>query len=308
MKKVFFLIFSIMVVFSSCRKPNHNNISSNNGNNNPLDSLYFFDSDSGIFDYAFYSPLSNKPFKLHYYIPNNVNRTTAPVLFVFPGANRNADDYLNTWISIADIKGLMVFSFEFGTNYYSSNEYQQGNILDQNNNINHDSVWTFSVIEPVFDMIKSQLNYQPNYYDMFGHSAGAQFVHRYVLFKSNARINRAVAANSGWYTVPDTSVLFPYGLKNSSLSINQIKSAFNQHLEIHLGQNDNDPNDPYLRVTPEANLQGAHRLERGRYFIDKCITLSNVYNSSSFNWVKKEVPNVGHNQVGMANYAAEELY
>ena len=296
-------------MLSSCRKPNDdNNISSNNGDNNPLDSLYFFDSNSGIFDYAFYSPLFNKPFKVHYYIPNNVNRTTAPILFVFPGANRNADDYLNTWISIADIKSLMVFSFEFGSNYYSSNEYQQGNILNQNNNINHDSVWTFSVIEPVFDMIKSQLNYQPNYYDMFGHSAGAQFVHRYVLFKPNARINRAVAANSGWYTVPDTSVLFPYGLKNSSLSINQIQSAFNQHLEIHLGQNDNDPNDPYLRVTPEANLQGAHRLERGRYFINKCITLSNVYNSATFNWVKKEVPNVGHNQVGMANYAAEELY
>ena len=43
-----------MVVFSSCRKPNDNNISSNNGNNNPLDSLYFFDSDSGVFDYDFY--------------------------------------------------------------------------------------------------------------------------------------------------------------------------------------------------------------------------------------------------------------
>ena len=307
MKKVFFLIFSIMVVFSNCRKPNHNNISPNNGNNNPLDSLYFFDSDSGIFDYAFYSPLSNKPFKVHYYIPNNVNRTTAPILFVFPGANRNADDYLNTWISIADIKGLMVFSFEFGTNYYSSNEYQQGNILDQNNNINHDSVWTFSSIEPVFDMIKSQLNYQPNYYDMFGHSAGAQFVHRYVLFKSNARINRAVAANSGWYTVPDTSVLFPYGLKNSSLSINQIKSAFNQHLEIHLGQNDNDPNDTSLRTTPEANLQGAHRLERGLYFIAKCDTLSVNYNSG-FNWVKKEVTGVGHEREGMSIFAANELY
>ena len=113
-----------MVVFSSCRKPNHNNISSNNENNNPLDSLYFFDSDSGIFDYAFYSPLSNKPFKVHYYIPNNVNRTTAPILFVFPGANRNADDYLNTWISIADIKGLKGLiinhrtSFDVMTNFF----------------------------------------------------------------------------------------------------------------------------------------------------------------------------------------------
>jgi hypothetical protein len=102
-------------------------------------------------------------------------------------------------------------------------------------------------------------------------------------------------------------VTFPYGLESTGLTINKVKSAFNKQLQIHLGQNDNNPNDPSLRDTPEANLQGAHRLDRGRYFISKCDTLSNQY-SSSFSWVKKEVPNVGHDREGMSNFAANELY
>ena len=309
MKIPIYLISSLILIFSSCRKPHDGDSnSSNNNNNTTLDSVYFFDSSSGVFNYNLYSPLSDKPCKIHFYIPDFVNRSVAPILFIFPGANRNADDYLETWVPIADDKGLMIFSFEFSTNYYSSYEYQQGNIVDQNNNINNDSIWTFSLIEPVFDIIKSQLNYQLNSYNMYGHSAGAQFVHRYVLFISNARINRAVAANSGWYTVPDKSVLYPYGLDNSSLNINQIHTAFSQNLEIHLGQNDNNPNDPYLRVTPEANLQGLHRLERGRYFFNQSEFLSLEYNSPSFNWVKKEVPNVGHSNDEMAIFAANELF
>ena len=35
-------------------------------------------------------------------------------------------------------------------------------------------------------------------------------------------------------------------------------------LTILLGEDDNDPNSKYLRRTPEALAQGAHRLARGR--------------------------------------------
>tara|TARA_B100001093_G_C26813831_1_gene1008778 strand:- start:455 stop:1357 length:903 start_codon:yes stop_codon:yes gene_type:complete len=299
-KKILFAVFVCQIFLVTCRTPDDDNGNSSSTN--------IFEANTGSFEFTSHDPLSEKPFKVHFYIPNSVDRSNSPILFVFPGMNRDASNYLTTWIPLAELKHIMVFSFEFSDYHYpGGNAYQQGYVFDDNGNLNGQEKWAFSAIEPVFDFIKNELNYQYNQYDMFGHSGGAQFVHRYVIFKPNARINRAIAANSGWYTLPDTTVTFPYGLESTGLSINEVQSAFTQQLQIHLGQNDNNPNDPSLRDTPEANLQGAHRLDRGRYFIAKCDTLSNQY-SSSFNWLKKEVPNVGHNREGMSVFAANELY
>jgi len=52
-------------------------------------------------------------------------------------------------------------------------------------------------------------------FSMFGHSAGAQFVHRYITFMPQGHLRAAVAANSGWYTLPDQTLKLPYGLKHT---------------------------------------------------------------------------------------------
>ena len=52
-------------------------------------------------------------------------------------------------------------------------------------------------------------------YLLYGHSAGAQFVHRYLYFVPEARVAKVVAANAGWWTLPDLAVGFPYGLRGS---------------------------------------------------------------------------------------------
>ena len=299
MKHLFIHAILFLIIISACRKSTINNNSSNSN---------LFENMIGVIEYTNYEPLSNKPFNIHYYIPSTVNQTTAPILFIFPGTDRNADDYLETWITLADQKGVMVFAFEFSVNYYPmSTNYQTGFILDENGNLNNEDVWTFSVIEPVFDFIKTNLVNNTNSYNMFGHSAGGQFVHRFVQFKPNSRVNYAISANAGWYTVPDTSVDFPYGLKNTGISNEDLQNSYLKNLEIHLGQNDNNPNDPALRKTPEANIQGLHRLSRGRYFVNQSDSISQSLNFPS-SWVKKELENVGHEQQKMAVFAAQEMY
>jgi hypothetical protein len=51
-------------------------------------------------------------------------------------------------------------------------------------------------------------------YDMYGHSAGAQFVHRYLQFYDSPKVKKAVAANAGWYTFPNEAINYPYGIKS----------------------------------------------------------------------------------------------
>ena len=298
--KKFYIIIILLFISFSCRKPVDNDNDSNATN--------VFNSNLGNFEFSLYEPMSDKPFNIHYYFPKNIDRSSAPIIFIFPGMNRNASNYLSFWIPLADTKNIMVFSFEFNNYHYpGGNAYQQGYILDDNGNLNPKNKWTYSLIEPAFDFIKSELDYKYDNYDIFGHSGGGQFVHRFVEFVPNSRVNRAVAANSGWYTMPDSTISFPYGLGGTYSSQLDIQNAFNKNLQIHLGTNDNNPNDPSLRKTPEANIQGAHRLERGRYFISKSDSIANNYNFS-FNWLKLEVPNVAHNGQLMSNFAAQELF
>jgi ribulose 1,5-bisphosphate carboxylase large subunit-like protein len=41
---------------------------------------------------------------------------------------------------------------------------------------------------------------------LFGHSAGARYAHRMVEFVPEAKAKMVIAANSGWYTLPDLNL------------------------------------------------------------------------------------------------------
>lgn len=137
----------------------------------------------------------------------------------------------------------------------------------KNNKALPEEQWSYSVIETIFDYVKEETGNQSTLYSMFGHSAGAQFVHRFVTFKQNTRLDKAIAANSGWYTVPDTQIEYPYGLKNSGFSDKPtLTHLFSSNLIVALGDKDTDPNDSSLRHTPEADAQGLYRYARGEHY------------------------------------------
>ena len=91
-------------------------------------------------------------------------------------------------------------------------------------------------IDLLFDYINPVFNLNQKSYDIYGHSAGAQFVHRYLLFSDNPQVNKAVAANAGWYTFLDGSN-FPYGINNPPIEFNSqnVINFLNMDLHIHIG-------------------------------------------------------------------------
>jgi hypothetical protein len=168
--------------------------------------------------------------------------------------------------------------------------------------------WIFSDFDRIFELVKKKLNLQAQTYDMFGHSAGGQILHRLVLFHPNSKADMILAANSGWYTVPTFRQNFPYGLNGTGISERQLKAAFDDNLVLFLGEDDDaSATGGEHRQTSEAMRQGAGRFARGKHFFKKAKEESKVL-GVDFKWKLVTVPGVGHNFRAMSEAAAKFLY
>lgn len=265
----------------------------------------------GVFTFDTYEPLANKPVNVFYYVPQNAT-TDSPIVFVFHGTNRNAEDYRDAWISKAEEYGVMVFAPEFRTAFYAgSSGYNLGNVFTNGESpteagLNDSSVWTFSMIEPLFDEIVSHTQNNSDAYYLFGHSAGGQFVHRFVLFMPDARYDKAISSNSGWYTMPDANIEFPYGLGVTPIT-SSATSYFARELIVQIGELDTNPESAALRHTAEADAQGQHRYERAYYFFNESKVLAEAMDAE-FAWKIIEVPDTGHDNVKTSRHAADYLF
>jgi len=300
MKKHFIIIISLFIIVTSCSKDN----------TQTLDSA-ILNSGTNKFIYL-YPELPQKPLNVFYNIPSG-DRKNMPIVLIFHGEERNAIDYRDIWINASNKYRFMVFAPEFntvdfpgGSSYIIGNVFQDGNYPTPQT-LNNENLWTFSIIEPLFDFIKTRAGSTVETYSLFGHSGGGQFVHRYVLFKPNARINKAIAANSGWYSVPDGIANYPYGIMNSPLSLIAPNSYFEKQLYITVGELDNNGSDSSLRHNTASDLQGLNRLERANYFYTNSQSYALKMNSK-FNWKFHIVSNSGHDPTKMSNDAINLLF
>ncbi|ULC59564.1 T9SS type A sorting domain-containing protein [Flaviramulus sp. BrNp1-15] len=265
------------------------------------------------FIYTPENPLNTKTVEVFYHIPEG-DITVMPIVMSFHGANRNASDYRDYWINMANVNEFMVFAPEFSdSNYPGGDKYQLANIFDDGDNpslgtLNNQNEWTFSFIDSLFEYIKADISGTQETYKAWGHSGGAQFLHRFVMYMPNSKLEIAVCSNAGWYTVPENTVNFPYGIKNGQLSNTTLPDAFAKKLIIHLGQDDTNQNSAGLRHNSIVdNQQGLNRYLRGQYFFDTSQSTSQTM-SVPFNWEKQEVSGVSHNAQQMANDALQYVF
>ncbi len=254
-----------------------------------------------------YKNSERKSIKIWTYKPENWKNGDR-ILFVMHGGGRNADDYLDAWKEIAANNNLFVIAPEFENKFskYTTNDYQEGNLFTFFGFKNPKEEWAYQVIENIFDQIKKTNSITNDNYNIFGHSAGGQFVHRMIMLMPEARIENAVAANAGFYTLPVEDLEYPYGIKNTPITDNSIKESFKKQLIILLGENDNDPQLGTFRETGLAMQQGKHRLERGSNFYKTANTLAKE-KSWDFNWEIDTIPNVGHNYREMSSQAVKYI-
>ena len=265
----------------------------------------------------------DKPVDVYYYRPEVITEET-PVWMIMHGTGRNADDYRDYFIDEAKKQGALVIAPKFSArDWDGSTGYNLGNISASNSDLTpvQERDWSFSKIEPLFDYVVNEVEPKLNTdgYYMFGHSAGAQFVHRFMAWKPEARVKLAVAANAGWYTVPQSDESgykydWPYSTSqapdyNSANNVydpfplDNLDNFLSSELVVLLGEEDRKRTSN-LRQTKEADTQGRNRFERGQYFYVEGRDEAQA-RGVEFNWELQTVPGIGHEGDQMAIPAAE---
>lgn len=250
-----------------------------------------------------FSGWDGPPLPVWYQLPERVTAGT-PVVVVMHGVRRDADRYRDEWAGLAAAYGFIVIVPEFSqADFPRSAGYNSGYFAEADGTPRPRGQWAFAAIEPLFDEVRRRFGTAAPRYTLYGHSAGAQFVHRYVMFMPEGRIGQAIAANAGWYTMPDPATAFPYGLAGAPVAPEALAAALARPLTIMLGTQDNDPAASDLRTTPEANRQGPHRFARGQSFF-AAARAQTERTGARLGWRMEFVPGVGHSNRLMAEAAA----
>jgi poly(3-hydroxybutyrate) depolymerase len=230
----------------------------------------------------------------------------ARVLFVMHGVQRDGERYRDQWRAYAERYGALLLVPEFsaahfpGSGGYSSAKPSARTAEDDL------SPAAYSAIEGIFDQAIKLAGVPAVDYRLYGHSAGAQFVHRFIMFNPTARMKIAVAANAGWYMMPDFDVRFPYGLKGSGIDSAKLRASLAKKLVVLLAEKDIDPQHPSLNRGAGPMLQGRQRFDRGQNFFHTAQQAAEKL-QMNLSWELATVANADHDNAKMAPAAAPLL-
>ncbi|MBT8115584.1 MAG: hypothetical protein KJP04_09390 [Arenicella sp.] len=275
---------------------------------------------------------ADKKVTVFYHRPANFNPQSR-ILLVIPGAGRNGWSYRDAWIDASEEHNVLVLSPAYMEQDYDFAAYHLGGVVSnlQLDNVDQAEVketnryrlrdedisfdlnpqpgqWLFNDFDRVFDMVVKATGSEQVSYDIFGHSAGGQILHRMVLLQKVSKAHRIVASNAGFYTLPDLQQPPMFGVKGLPVDGSQLRSAFARKLVLLIGELDNETETRGTMLhTPLADQQGQGRLARARHFHQRSQVIADEFGAPC-NWALEVVPGVGHESRKMSQAAALYLY
>tara|TARA_X000000368_G_scaffold418813_1_gene420131 strand:- start:5731 stop:6594 length:864 start_codon:yes stop_codon:yes gene_type:complete len=270
-------------------------------------SLYFllalpvFSSD---IERVIFSDWEKPPINIFYKLPKEINNKTE-ILFIIHGNSRNADGYIEVWASLTNNKNVILIAPEFIKSTFPN--YNTLQMSSSSGKIKSDTnLYLNASIDLLFNFYRNKFNVKTDQYMIYGHSGGAQFVHRYLLMSDMPKIKKAVAANAGWYTFLG-GWKFPYGIKEppSKLSSDNLRRFLKMKLSILIGSKDTKITSS-VNQSEGANKQGINRFQRANNFFISSSDVAKKHDLE-FNWNYKIIKGVGHSNSKMSLAAAEVL-
>lgn len=258
-------------------------------------------------EHSFVFPYEHGPAIMVWVHVPSAHDADTPVIVVMHGVRRNGREYRDQWRALSEQFRFLLVVPEFSrADFPGAERYNLGGVFDADGRRAPETRWTYSYLEPLFDVVRERYQLTAAHYGLYGHSAGAQFVHRFALYNPDARAAVVVAANAGWYQMPDASERYPYGLQLAGVDAAALPRFLARRMVVLLGEADTDSDHRSLRQTPAARAQGPDRLSRGRAFFAAGAAAA-CAGRVEFGWQLALVPGVGHDNSKMAAHAIDFL-
>jgi poly(3-hydroxybutyrate) depolymerase len=228
-----------------------------------------------------------------------------PLLIVIHGIVRNAEDYRNFAVTIADRFGVMLVAPQLDPEPFPEEWYQRGGILDADGKAKPADKWMFNVVPAIVAQVRAAEARPDLPYYLIGHSAGAQFLVRLAAYLPG-EARRIVSGNAGSLLFPSREHEFGYGLGGLPAELSDdtmLRRYFAAPLTLYLGTADTTPRKRF-DASEAAMKQGPHRLARNRRAFELAQKMAKE-RGWPFNWRKVETPGIEHDAAMM--FAAPEV-
>ena len=241
------------------------------------------------------------PLKLFVYKPADFR--DGPMLMVFHGVLRNAEEYRDHSTAMGDRFGALIVAPLFDEQSFPLAKYQLGGIVVDGKATSPEER-TGQSVNRIAKEMREREGRADMPYSLIGHSGGGQFLVRLAAFVPT-EAQRIVAANPGTHTFPTLSAEFPYGFGGLPAELQSdevLKAYLAQPLTIYLGAKDIE-RDEHLDIKPAADAQGQSRFERGQnaYAAAKKLAAEKQW---PFHWQLVIAREIEHDHEKMFNHAA----
>lgn len=222
-----------------------------------------------------------------------------PLLVICHGVQRNAEDYRNFAITLAERFGALVVAPLFDKERFPLARYQRGGLVGTDGKVQPAEKWTYAFIPRIVARVR-ELEGKPDLpYYLVGHSAGGQFLVRLAAFMPGAA-ERIIAANAGSHLFPAREADFGYGFGGLPTELSGddvIRRYLAAPLTLYQGTGDTVA-DSSMDSSPPAMRQGPNRLARGRAAFATAQALAKA-RGWEFNWRIVETEGIGHDAAFM---------
>jgi hypothetical protein len=149
-----------------------------------------------------------------YYVPERINQASQ-TLIALHGLDRAASEFRDQFADAAERLGKIVLVPEYDLQSFPDvYSYNYGNVVTPppHSRVNDTKLWSFALLDRLFVSTRSISGIQSEKFDLYGNSAGSQYVLRYVALMKASLLRKAISSNSGIYMMPDLEINYPNGM------------------------------------------------------------------------------------------------